>query len=85
MAYQLTPEQKEYYKDVKANMSKHVQIYKDKKAKELKEGKRDELKKELENLLRYVKGCEEGRISDFRTKITFNYRKAMALKELLEE
>lgn len=84
MARQLSPKEEKHYQELDSNFSQKVQEYKQKKEKELSEGKKEELILELKKLEEYYEGCQNSMISDLEVNIRFCGAKIEVLKKILE-
>lgn len=80
---QLSDTNKDYFDNLAQNFTLHANEYKKRKDWELSQGKRDELKAELQGLESYFDGCQSGEISDLAINIHFCYAKICALRQLL--
>ncbi|RJQ19755.1 hypothetical protein C4580_04895 [Candidatus Woesearchaeota archaeon] len=84
MAKQLTPQEKEHLFDIERNFDSKIAQYTTVKKRELSEGKKTELEKELRDLEHYLALVSRGEADDILSNIRFIQAKARALKKLLQ-
>ncbi len=80
MAIQLTPREKEHFRDLENNFEKHVDAYR----KEREFLGRHELQEELKRLEEYQMACMKGQADDILINIRFTSAKIIVLKKLLQ-
>ena len=83
MAKELTDSEKKHFNDLEDNFDSKVEEYRNKKEKELAEGKKEELKEELENIDRYLEIYNRGEVDDLLINVRFIEAKQKVLRSLL--
>ena len=85
MAKELDESERISLNDLEENFIDHVRRYRNRKERELAEGKRETLEEELINLEEYLEGCRRSEIDDVRINIDYCGAKVNVLKTLLEK
>jgi hypothetical protein len=76
-------EEQQYLEDLEKNFDSYVEKYRKEKERQLMDGRKEELEKELRHLEAYSEGLSRGEISDVLVNIRFCRAKLRVLREVL--